>query len=62
VVSLPSRAISVDDAQRFAAYLAFYRDGASMSEAQFREHLKEKAFVAWLQASGYGAFARGSAA
>lgn len=40
------------DLTRFASYLAFYRDGASMSARQWREHLREPAFCAWLRTRG----------
>lgn len=53
VVELPARRITPADEERFARYLAFYKDGASMSEAQWREHLKERAFARWLRARGY---------
>jgi len=34
---------------RYEALLAFRKDGASMTEAQFQEHLREEPdFAAWL--------------
>lgn len=53
VATLPARAITPADAARFQHYLDFYRDGASMSEAQWQAHLKEPAFVVWLRSKGY---------